>query len=251
MSEIEPSGTPLADAVRAQIDLLGAAVAKLAEAAYQDPLTGLGNKAALQALAAAMSSSEQQRYSVLFVDLRGFKEINDRHGYEAADAGLAHVGRQLCFLAKEEPIKAFRYGGDEFVILLKHDDDAEYYVGVAWRLLSKFTFKYKAQTDEKPSEPHELELRSSIGWASPDGTALLDTLRKRAEAACKHAKLTGDKEPMRWTTALNEVTVHDSRRRCGSCGATTSVIVSDDKKHDLLLSRCANCQADFDASEAE
>ena len=73
----------------------GRALARNAYDALHDPLTGLANRALLEdrlehALAATRRSDE--RIAVLFIDLDGFKEINDEHGHEAGDRALRAAG---------------------------------------------------------------------------------------------------------------------------------------------------------------
>ena len=84
-------------------------------AAQHDPLTGLGNRSLLVARIEAMREPEQQ-VGLLFLDLDGFKTVNDRYGHDAGDAVLVEVGARL--LAGVRPGDAVvRLGGDEFVIV--------------------------------------------------------------------------------------------------------------------------------------
>jgi len=84
-------------------------------AAQQDPLTGLGNRSLLLARIEAMRGTEQQ-VGLLFLDLDGFKTVNDRYGHDAGDAVLVEVAARL--LAGVRPGDAVvRLGGDEFVIV--------------------------------------------------------------------------------------------------------------------------------------
>lgn len=89
--------------------------------AYHDPLTGLPNRRLLLdnfRQASARAQREQKRLAVMFVDLDGFKLVNDRFGHAAGDAILKDVARRLkaCVRFGET---ACRFGGDEFVILLE------------------------------------------------------------------------------------------------------------------------------------
>jgi len=94
--------------------------AELAHIAHHDPLTGLPNRKLLadrlrQSLARARRS--QARAAVLFLDLDGFKPINDRFGHEAGDRALCEVASRLAKTLREEDTLA-RIGGDEFVIVI-------------------------------------------------------------------------------------------------------------------------------------
>ncbi|MBO9533121.1 MAG: diguanylate cyclase, partial [Solirubrobacteraceae bacterium] len=93
--------------------------------AVVDPLTGLLNRAALQARIAELahlSALERSRVAVIVCDLDGFKGINDTRGHGVGDEVIRAVGA-----AMRNHLRgfewAFRLGGDEFVILLPHGDD--------------------------------------------------------------------------------------------------------------------------------
>jgi len=92
----------------------------LKEQARVDGLTGLENRAALEAsLAAAVASHERtgSPASLLMIDLDGFKGINDTHGHGIGDELLRRVG--ACLRKNSRPYDVpCRYGGDEFVVLL-------------------------------------------------------------------------------------------------------------------------------------
>lgn len=93
---------------------------QLSHAAFHDPLTQLPNRLLLsdrlsQALAAARRAGT--RVAVCYMDLDGFKAVNDQHGHDAGDELLKAVSRRL--LAKRRPSDtAARMGGDEFVLIL-------------------------------------------------------------------------------------------------------------------------------------
>lgn len=93
--------------------------AKLTHLALHDPLTGLPNRTlVLDRLGQALSRAERNHDSiaVLFLDLDGFKAINDRRGHDVGDEVLVEVGRRLLGLVRSADTVA-RLGGDEFVIL--------------------------------------------------------------------------------------------------------------------------------------
>jgi diguanylate cyclase (GGDEF)-like protein/PAS domain S-box-containing protein len=90
---------------------------QLATLAMTDPLTGLSNRAALtDRLDEACGADE--RVVLAFVDLNGFKDINDTFGHQAGDAVLVEVGARLTRVAREPDVVA-RFGGDEFVVLFR------------------------------------------------------------------------------------------------------------------------------------
>jgi diguanylate cyclase (GGDEF)-like protein len=94
---------------------LAAALAAARRQACTDPLTGLGNRAALSAELAARASRGEP-YALLLLDLDGFKPVNDVYGHAAGDAVLAEIGRRLAAMAAPCGFAA-RLGGDEFVLI--------------------------------------------------------------------------------------------------------------------------------------
>ncbi len=124
-----PDGTPAWHAVSAQ-DIterrraeqdLRELTAVLSERAVRDPLTGLANRALLEErLRSSLSRDARSGEStgVLFLDLDGFKAVNDEHGHAAGDAVLRTVGSRLNRLVRPSDTVA-RLGGDEFVVLVE------------------------------------------------------------------------------------------------------------------------------------
>ncbi|TLX22242.1 sensor domain-containing diguanylate cyclase [Thermomonas fusca] len=106
--------------VAREIGELQRAERELEHHANHDPLTGLANRRRLElalrnALAEAAESSGQ--VSLLYVDLAGFKQVNDRDGHEAGDRVLCEVAKRLQQGVRQIDLVA-RIGGDEFVVLL-------------------------------------------------------------------------------------------------------------------------------------
>ena len=88
---------------------------RLTHEAQHDPLTGLPNRRRMQA--ALGSSLHTGTVAVLFVDLDGFKPVNDRFGHEAGDELLRQVATRLSGCVREGDVLS-RVGGDEFVMLM-------------------------------------------------------------------------------------------------------------------------------------
>ncbi len=109
-------------AVARDITALKEAQRRLVEQATHDQLTGLPNRRLVldriqNALARAERATSGAELALLFVDLDGFKAINDDHGHDAGDEVLVAVGRRLQGLIREGDTVA-RLGGDEFLLLL-------------------------------------------------------------------------------------------------------------------------------------
>ena len=126
--------------------------------ALTDELTGLPNRRALNAAAAALLAPDPDRkVALLLIDLNDFKEVNDTLGHDAGDQLLVGLGRRMARELRPGDLLV-RLGGDEFAVLIDgyHDpSDAE---AAAWRLLSSL---------EEPFPIHDIQLRAgaSIGIA--------------------------------------------------------------------------------------
>ncbi|HEX9802029.1 MAG TPA: GGDEF domain-containing protein [Gammaproteobacteria bacterium] len=112
---LRPLLYPLRNALRYRVAL---------NAAYHDPLTGLDNRAAMdQSL--PRETDMARRYnlalSLLFVDLDHFKRINDEYGHAAGDCVLRNTARRMRSTLRTSD-RLFRYGGEEFVLLLQATD---------------------------------------------------------------------------------------------------------------------------------
>ncbi|WBS00363.1 PAS domain S-box protein [Pseudoduganella sp. SL102] len=86
-----------------------------------DPLTGLLNRRALEELLPQAKARSQRHgigFAVLFIDLDGFKAVNDRFGHDAGDALLCEVGRRLRGSVRQND-NVVRLAGDEFVVVLE------------------------------------------------------------------------------------------------------------------------------------
>ena len=152
--------------------------------ATRDPLTGLPNRALLGDRleeAAAAAQRDHTPLAVLFVDLDGFKDINDRSGHLLGDKVLVEVSSRIAGALREGDTVA-RFGGDEFVVLLPKTDVAVA-EQVGHRLLD-------AVRQPLVFDGHRLQISASIGVAvTPpvDPEALL----RCADAAVYDAKSQG------------------------------------------------------------
>ncbi|MDQ0733006.1 putative bifunctional diguanylate cyclase/phosphodiesterase [Arthrobacter sp. B1I2] len=98
---------------------------KLRAMAFQDPLTGLANRAVFNdALAESLQERRLKTVDVLLLDLDDFKEVNDILGHQAGDDMLIEVARRLRGCVPTADVVA-RLGGDEFVVLLTACPDAD------------------------------------------------------------------------------------------------------------------------------
>lgn len=161
---------------------------ELQHIAHHDPLTGLPNRQLLadrmgQALARAQRS--EGWVAVLFLDLDGFKPINDKFGHEAGDAALREVADRLRDVVRLEDTLA-RVGGDEFVILLSdlntHAKDAAELVANKCLLVFQQPFVIR---------DHTCKLGTSIGIAIGNSECVAEKLLIAADQAMYRAKEMG------------------------------------------------------------
>lgn len=151
--------------------------ADLADQAHRDPLTGLPNRRLFRMEGERMLAlAERQVWPVtlLYLDLDGFKEINDRSGHEAGDAALRRVASRLQNQMRSSDLLA-RLGGDEFVILLDAVCEEECEVMIE---------RYRAEI-ERPMIIHGQPtlLGASIGVAfHPRQATTIDDMLRLADA---------------------------------------------------------------------
>ncbi|MCP2032849.1 diguanylate cyclase (GGDEF)-like protein [Okibacterium sp. HSC-33S16] len=125
----EPWGNLIFEAIELARDLEGALLRKaeseLARLAMHDALTGLPNRRSLLGqLERALDGVDDAPVSLLFIDLDGFKGINDTHGHDVGDSLLTLVGQRILSAIRADDVVA-RLGGDEFVVLCEGTDAAE------------------------------------------------------------------------------------------------------------------------------
>ncbi len=92
--------------------------------AYTDALTGVKNKRAFEEkkeeLEQSLAAGTINEFGIIVCDLNGLKVINDTKGHDAGDNYIKEASKIICTFFKHSPV--FRIGGDEFVVLLQHDD---------------------------------------------------------------------------------------------------------------------------------
>ncbi|GBG12530.1 PAS domain S-box protein [Novimethylophilus kurashikiensis] len=160
---------------------------KITHLAHHDYLTGLPNRALfLEQLEHSITMARRNRYkvAVLFLDLDGFKQVNDTLGHDAGDVLLQEVGKRLKSVIRESDIVA-RIGGDEFTFILNNvGEDAN----AAW-VAQKVIDVLALPIDLKDQPCH---IGGSIGIAIyPDSSSDFETLLKQADEAMYWAKQNG------------------------------------------------------------
>jgi two-component system cell cycle response regulator len=155
--------------------------------ALNDPLTGLANRRLLadrMSMALVHARRNKSAMAVVYLDLDGFKQINDTLGHGVGDDLLKMVAERLVATVREEDTVA-RLGGDEFILALWHVSGIDYAATVAARAI------------EAVSEPYDIEgnsvsITTSAGISIyPDHGVDEETLMKNADQALYEAKSMG------------------------------------------------------------
>jgi diguanylate cyclase (GGDEF)-like protein len=152
--------------------------------ALHDPLTGLPNRALfMEHLEHAIARSRRRGtpITVMFLDLDGFKAVNDTLGHEAGDQVLASVAEGLQRSLREEDMVA-RLGGDEFGVVLEEATGGASLT--ARRILRRFERPWSLSARDVP-------VGVSIGIATRDSDEELDELVRQADTAMYAAKASG------------------------------------------------------------
>jgi two-component system, cell cycle response regulator len=162
--------------------------AKLLESmALQDPLTGLANRRLLPErvwMAIAHARRNKSAMAVVYLDLDGFKEVNDTLGHAAGDLLLKMVAERLLGAVREEDTVA-RLGGDEFMIALWHVNGPDDTRTVAAKLIEAVAQPYDI-------EGHKVTITISAGASIyPRDGQDADALMKSADVALYEAKRGG------------------------------------------------------------
>ncbi|MDS1308986.1 MULTISPECIES: sensor domain-containing phosphodiesterase [Marinobacter] len=152
-------------------------------AANYDALTGLPNRHRLTELFEQELYEAGQRngqVSVCFIDLDGFKSINDEHGHAVGDAVLKSVAEKLKATVRSHDIVA-RLGGDEFVAILRDVGDERVYARLLDAIRQPINFRH-----------HVLQVSGSMGvTVYPEDNVDSDLLLRHADQAMYAAKETG------------------------------------------------------------
>lgn len=176
--------------------------------ALHDQLTGLPNRALfMESLERAIAQARRRgsRFSVLFIDLDRFKEVNDSMGHHAGDALLQAVAQRLGTAVRQSDLVA-RLGGDEFVILIEEHGGPEDVMIVAQKALTLL---------ERPVtiDWREASVSGSIGIASfPEDGADVEELVRNADTAMYQAKERGRNNFQFYSEDLNRLSLHRSEQ---------------------------------------
>jgi diguanylate cyclase (GGDEF)-like protein len=160
---------------------------RLVHLSRHDPLTGVGNRAALRERIEALMARGRRRdlaFAVLFIDLDHFKTINDTLGHDAGDAVLVEISARISQCVRTSDMVA-RFGGDEFAVLLDELRPGDLPLAIGERILRSL---------ERPIalRGRDVVVTGSIGVAQyPEVNGSVDDILKAADTAMYVAKRRG------------------------------------------------------------
>ena len=172
---------------------------QMAHSAQHDFLTGLPNRMLLNdrvSQAIALASRHMKQVAVLFLDLDGFKYINDSLGHSIGDKLLQSIAKRLVHCVRDSDTVS-RQGGDEFVVLLSEAEQSEDAAIIARRMLH-------AVAEPHSIDQRDLHVTTSIGVSVyPDDGLDAEALIKNADTAMYQAKENGRQSYRFFKPAMN------------------------------------------------
>jgi diguanylate cyclase (GGDEF)-like protein/PAS domain S-box-containing protein len=172
---------------------------EMIHSAHHDFLTGLPNRMLLSDRVnqvIALAQRHGKKVAVLFLDLDGFKHINDSLGHAVGDKLLQAIAKCLVDCVRGSDTVS-RQGGDEFVVLLSEVEHSEDAAITARRML-------QAVAEVHPVGQHDLHITTSIGLSVfPDDGLDAETLIKNADTAMYQAKENGRQSFQFFKPAMN------------------------------------------------
>ena len=156
------------------------------QASFQDPLTGVGNRAALNHTLERemeLAKRHQQSLAVLMLDIDYFKRINDTYGHCMGDKALKEVANSILHCIRQTDV-CFRYGGEEFLVLLNNTS-----IKGAW-VISERIRQYVEQL-RFVSDGQSFQVSISVGYTNMQPQDTRDSLIHRADTALYQAKNQG------------------------------------------------------------
>lgn len=175
---------------RAELDAQHIISEQLRHQALHDPLTGLPNRAAVfDRLSDALADTSSGRVGLCYLDLDGFKAVNDRYGHDAGDELLVAVAERIGRVARDQDALAARIGGDEFIVLAEPSPGERGMVALAAAILGEVRRPVPLRTGWIG-----ISACAGVVECAP-GTPAAATIVANADAALYRAKSQG---PGRW-----------------------------------------------------
>lgn len=175
-----------------EIGELASAFSGLQERLLTDRLTGIANREAIirrleDRIISHRRRHDEQPFALLFIDLNGFKQINDELGHVVGDQVLIEVSERLTQGLRQDDLAA-RFGGDEFVVLISKAESRSAVLDICNQLKATLNDPYECVLALNKVASHYAQ-GASLGYALfPDDGKDLETLIKRADVQMYAAK---------------------------------------------------------------
>ncbi len=169
------------------------------DSSLRDSLTGVGNRAAMEISIERelkLACRQEEPIALLLIDIDYFKKINDSYGHQTGDLALKHIAFTLQQTLRETD-QTFRYGGEEFVVLL-HNTEEEAARYIAERVRSNIASSPVILDNNK------IPCTASIGTSIFTGTESADQLIHQADCALYEAKESGRNKVVSWESLENK-----------------------------------------------
>jgi diguanylate cyclase (GGDEF)-like protein len=166
----------------------GAIKEKFKHLSLTDELTNLGNNRALHQqleVAVRQAAKQQDPLAAAMLDLDRFKYLNDTYGHQAGDEVLRQFGQLLLDKVRDQDL-AFRYGGEEFTLLLSNTTQEQ-----AYSILERIRLNLMQQAFHFDGSEQPVHITVSVGVAELRPTDESDQLLQRADRAVYQAKRLG------------------------------------------------------------
>ncbi|MEL6522639.1 MAG: EAL domain-containing protein [Pseudomonadota bacterium] len=167
--------------------------------ARRDPLTGLANRLSFKESieSALKEASSAKPVALMFIDLDGFKQVNDTLGHPVGDELLRLVAQRLSWVVREEDIVA-RLGGDEFAVIQKGAGQPDSSMAMGRRIIEQLSSPFQI-------DGHHVQIGGSVGVAlAPVHGDTPDEIQRNADLALYAVKEAGKGHCLLFRDALNE-----------------------------------------------
>ena len=162
--------------LRAQVRVYEDQLEEVERIAFEDPLTGLVNRRKLERLL-ELQAGQGRFFSIIYIDLNGFKQVNDTYGHLAGDDLLKQFAAELRAAFRTTDVVG-RWGGDEFIVLM--DDDFRDAVTRVERIQKWVDGEYTLATESGPRKVRVSAASGVTSWQAGDTPT---TILQRADAA--------------------------------------------------------------------
>lgn len=171
-------------AAKSEVSDMKIQVEKISETAYLDGLTGVNNKAAYMEDTKEIIEAIEKgtaHFAIIMIDLNNLKKVNDTYGHEKGDAYIIGAGKMLSDIFGSDSL--YRFGGDEFVVLLRGEK-----YGERNRLYEMAEKRFEEQSKNESIDPWE-RFSGACGMAEYERGDSIESVFKRADGIMYENKI--------------------------------------------------------------